>query len=238
MKKFIKKHLISLVFVALFVFIFVLGGMYSRYMTKQIEIHAQDQIGISLDYYVHNFALDTFIESPYKAHVLYGRDDISANVYLTKLFQINGVSSGVEIPADILANLQELIDQDPPTYETGTYFSGYDDSTNTVTIITEGFAGIIEIEVDFSATFSTVESYLVTSSETYVYAYNYTSGPVPAVENYYMDGFVLGNTSLDAIAGASGGTSPAMQRAVDLLKEFQVFQQLSFVVYNNQIGGN
>ncbi len=238
MKKFINKHLVSLVFIVIFVFIFVFGGMYSRYMTNQVEVHREDQIGISLDYYIRNFELNTFIELPYLAHVTYGQNDLETQVYLNSQFQITGLPTGVEITDNILANLQGLINETPPTYETTTYFSGYDDTTNTVTVITQGFHDIIEIDVNFNIVFSSVDSYIVTSSETYIFAQNYINGPVPAVENYYMDGFILGNVSLDSVAGASAGTCPAMQRAVDLLKEFQTYQIVSVVVYNNQNGGN
>lgn len=241
MKTFLGKYSLSFLFVSLAVLIFVFGGLYSRYMTNQIGVHSEDQIGISLDYYTYNFELSTFIESPYLAHVTYGSDHAEAFVYLTKQYHINGVVSGIEIPITQLSNLQLLIDQMPPTYDTSTYFSNYVEATNTFTVVTQGFQDIIEIEVVFNATFSSVDSYTISSTETYYYASNYIGGMVPYVENYYLDGFANGDTDLEAVAGASVGTCPAMQRAVDLLDLLQIYklsQTIGNLVYSNQNGGN
>jgi len=48
MKKFITKNLSIVIFVSILLIIFVLGGMFSRYMTSQIDVHEFDQSIIQL----------------------------------------------------------------------------------------------------------------------------------------------------------------------------------------------
>jgi len=218
MKKFINKHLVSFVFILIFVVIFVFGGIYSRYMTNQVEVHYQEHIEISIEYYTRNFELSTFIESPYLVHVTYGEDDLETDVYLDNQFQVNGLQVEVEISDNILVKLQGLINETPPTYDTSTFFSNYNELTSFVTVVTQGFYAEIVIEVFFNTGFTAADGYSITSSETYNLAPAYSGGPGLTVETYYMDGFIAGNTDFDTIPGASIGTCPAMQRAVDLLK--------------------
>jgi len=69
---------------------------------------------------------------------------------------------------------------------------------------------------------------VVESHETYDDEYNgegnglYTGGPVPAVENYFLNRYQTAGviSPVDAVAGASVGTGPAMRAMLTLLDAF------------------
>jgi|GEM_PF-1494319 len=227
MKQYFSKNYLIYVFIVLIGIVFIFGGMYSRYMTRQIDVHAEEQTGITLEAFEFNFDTTTFMQFPYLAKVKYGSPSTLGYVYLSPQFVVGGVVPGTEITADLLTNLQELVDTTALRIDTSVYFTEFNAATNTVTVATHGFHDIIEVTVTFNSTYSNVTDYSVSSNESYFFEHQYSGGPVPAVENYYMDGFVAGSTNLDAVVGASDGTSPAMQRIVDLLDGFQTHQLLS-----------
>ncbi len=221
MKAFFQKHGMSSAFILLFVLIFVFGGMYSRYMTNQIAVHAENNNVAEITHLEYNFDLATFIESPYIAEITYGDNFSQVILYIGQSFQINGIVSGIEPSSDELVAIQLLLTQEAGKYYNDASFVSYTPSSRTLVVQTNGFHGLITVTLDFSSDFSGVTYYNVVSHETYYEEHNYTGGAVPAVENYYMNGFIAGNINLDAVAGASYGTSPAMQGLVELLTLFQ-----------------
>jgi len=224
MKSFIQKHGLITIFTLILLLIFFFGGMYSRYMSNQISVHAEEHCTAEITHLDYNYELSTFIESPYIVEISYGVPQVQVILYISQSFQINGVVSGAQPDPEQLTGLQLLLDEESGKYYNDTSFISYTPSTHTLVARTIGFHGAITVTVEFSSDFTTVESYLVESNETYVEESDYIGSAVPAVENYYMDGFVAGNTNLDSVAGASYGTSPAMQDLVDLLAMFQAAQ--------------
>ncbi|MGD9910189.1 MAG: hypothetical protein AB7U79_06260 [Candidatus Izemoplasmatales bacterium] len=215
-KNFFVTHKISFAFTLIFLFIFILGGFYSRYMVNQIAVHEQENITFEITGYDYNFDLETVGTYPYLVHVNFGENQ-QATLYLTKSKLISGVQSGDDVPTSDLLDIQAAVSKANTGLDMNTYIQSYDADTHTVVIVTAAYASIISVSVVYNNDFTAVLSYLVTTSETY----QGTAGhPTPYVENYYMDGYAQGNTNLDAIAGASEGTSPAMQDLVDILTLF------------------
>lgn len=224
MKAYIEKHGLVLLFALFFVAIFIFGGMYSTYMTAQISEHAENNNPVEITHLEYNFDLDTFIASPFIAEITYGDNDDQVVLYIGRSFQVNGIVSGIVPSSDELVAIQLFLTQEVGKYHSTAYFDGYNSSTKTLICKTIGFHGIITVTVEFSSDFTSVANYSVISNETYYEESNYIGEYPPAVENYYMDGFIAGNINLDAVAGTTYGTSPAMQDLVELLDMFQTAQ--------------
>lgn len=215
-KNFFVKHKISFAFTLIFLFIFIVGGFYSRYMVNQIAVHEQENITFEVTGYDYNFDLETVGTYPYLVHVNFGENQ-QATLYLTKTKLISGVQSGDDVPASDLLDIQAAVSKANTGLDMNTYIQSYDADTHTVVIVTAGYASIISVSVVYNNDFTSVLSYQVTSTENYLQ----TAGvDVPTVENYYVDGYIAGNINLDAYAGASEGTSPAMQDLVEILTLF------------------
>jgi len=217
MKNFLSKNHISILFVLIFLVIFIVGGFFSRYMANQVLVHEEENISFEITGYDYNFDLETIGTYPFLVHVTFG-DNQEATLYMTKSKQLSGLQSGDEVPQSDLVDIQAEVTTARTGLDMNTYIQSYDASTHTIVIVTAGFASIISVSVVYNDDFTQVVSYIVTSTgETYIH----TAGQEPPyVEDYYMDGYVAGNIALDAIAGASEGTSPAMQDLVEILTLF------------------
>ncbi len=224
MKNFFIKRKIGLLFISIFAFIFVIGGLFSNYMVNQIAVHEEENITFEITGFDYNFDLSTIDAYPYLVHVTFGEGQ-NATLYLTKTRTLSGLQSGDEVPPSDLIDIQAEVLKASTGLDMNTYIDAFDSVTNTVVIVTAGYHDLIEVTVVFDSSFTSVIEYSVVSDESYFASIGIN---VPTVENYYIDGFIAGNTSLDAYAGASEGTSPAMQDLVEILTLF----------VNAQTGGN
>lgn len=207
----------------------------STYSSKGIEIgmkYAQAQyisdfletptpVALTVNSVTYNFDLATFISYPYIADVTFGTADSHSILYLNSSFTVSGVISGNEPDATTKTQIKALASTTSGLIKTA-HFVSYTDSTRTLVMSSVGYVSTpIQVTLVFSSDFSTF-TYTVNSHETYSNRDNshYTGAAVPAVENYYLNQYLLGTTPIDAVAGASVGTSPGMQKLIDLLDLF------------------
>ena len=104
------------------------------------------------------------------------------------------------------------------------YIQSYDVETKTVVMAAKGFAGEDSIIITFVLKDDyTIDTYSINSVETYNSEYNsnYTSGPVPFVEDTFVNLYINGQElAVDTVAGATVGTGKAMQELLTLLDLF------------------
>ncbi len=100
-------------------------------------------------------------------------------------------------------------------------FVSYDETTRVLVLQADGFRGTITVEFTLNATLDGVDSYQVTSSETYANSYNsgYIGGGVPTVETAVIDQYVQGIDPVDGVAGATI-TSNAVIEILTALDDF------------------
>ncbi|MBN2696611.1 MAG: FMN-binding protein [Bacilli bacterium] len=174
----------------------------------------------SLDY---NFDPATFVDYPFVADVTYGETSTNIVCYLTSDFSYGDLVSGSEAPdANTQAAIKAIAGKSTAV-SSSSYFVSYDETTRTLVMETKGYVATpIRVTIVVNSTLNGIESYTVVSSESYADEYNdeYTGGQAPAVENNLMDQYLAGSVEVDAVAGASLKTSPAMQSLIRLLDQF------------------
>lgn len=177
----------------------------------------------------YNFDPTTFVASPFIADITYGEGNTAASVLLSSTFDYVGlVGGGADLETDLQSAVKSMASQ-AGTVSSKAYLFSYDAGTRIVLIRAKGYNSNthIQVAVTLNATLDGVESYLVSSSESYDDEINveygdYTGGPVPAVENNFLGQCQTNATILpfDAVAGASAGTGPAMHALITLLDAF------------------
>jgi len=207
----------------------------SSYSSKGIEIgmkYAQAQyvadyletptpVALTVNSVIYNFDLATFISYPFIADVTFGTADSHSLLYLNSSFTVSGVISGTEPDATTKTQIKATASTTTGLIKSA-HFVSYNASSRTLVMSSVGYVSTpIQVTLVFSSDFSTF-TYTVNSHETYSNNDNssYTGASVPAVENYYLNQYLLGTTPIDAISGASVGTSPGMQKLIDLLDLF------------------
>lgn len=162
----------------------------------------------------------TFGTSPFIASITYGLNNTPATVYLSAACDYNGiVGGGADIDLDSQTALKSLASAKAPR----AYFVSYDSVTGVLVMKTNGYAGTITVTVTLNAEKTAMASFVVSSNETYKNEYNpgYTGGNPPAAENAMMNQYMVENTvNVDAVAGASEGTWPAMKALIQILDGF------------------
>jgi hypothetical protein len=206
---------------------FEIGWLYAR------EVYALDYdftiptIDMNLLEVRYNFDLDTFIASPYIADITYGESDTPASVYLSPTFEYVGlVGGGADLDADLQTAVGSFAAQNS-TLSTKASFISYDAGTRVLVMRAKGYnsSNPIQITITLNETLDGIVSYSVVSEESYDEDENheygtYVGGPVPEVENTFMNQYLADGTTADAVAGASQGTSPAMAALIALLDGF------------------
>jgi len=176
---------------------------------------------MTVNSFTYNFDLATFIASPFVIDILYGENDDHAKLLLDSDYAVTEVLEGTMPDA---TTLQAIVAYGHEAdVITDAYFVSYASDTHILVMETKGNASRpIQITITFNNDFTSILDYQIDSRESYDEEYNdlYIGAAVPAVETYYMDGFVAGDITLDAVAGASLDTSRAMQNLVDLLSLF------------------
>lgn len=218
MKNFLTKHAISLTLTAIFLVIFIFGGMYSRYMANQLLVHLDTVTVESLDY---NYDTTTFVAYPYLANVTYG-DNETTVVYLDPEFQIGGSTESTLTSYDLEqvqteVDAMTLLDVDVVSFN---------ETTQTLVISNHGAYENIPIVVTIylSADLTTIVDFDTTENETYDQYNGYSGDPEPYVEDYYLNALKDNHTTaIDSVAGATL-TSDAMQEIVDYLAGFLAYQ--------------
>jgi len=190
------------------------------------EVYALDfdfeipTISVTLVSIVANADPATFATSPFIAQITYGLNNTPATVYLSAAFDYNGiVGGGTDIDIDSQTALKSLASAAAPK----AYFVSYDAGTGVIVMRSKGYAGMITVTITLNAGKTAVASFVVNSNETYNNEYNsgYTGAVPPAVENTMMNQYITQNTvNVDAVAGASEGTGPAMRALIQLLDSF------------------
>lgn len=207
---------------------FALAWLYAR------EVYAVDfafsipTVSLTLVDLKYNFEPETFVASPFVADIVYGEGDVSASVYLSPTFDYVGiVGGGTDLSGDEQAYLKSLASQDGSVSATA-HFISFDAGTRVLVMGVKGFANEpITVTMTLNVALDGIESYSVVSEQSYDDEYNmddygnYEGGPVPAVENYFMNQYqTTGVVPIDSVAGASQGTSPAMRTLIGLLDLF------------------
>ncbi len=178
---------------------------------------------IELNSLEYNFDPETFANYPYIADVTYGETNTNIVCYLESDFTYGGLVSGSADPDSMTQAAIKSIASKSTDVSGMSYFVSYDSTTRTLVMETKGYvARPIEVTIVINQTLDGVESYQVISFESYDNDYNelYSGGAVPSVENSMMDQYLSGSVEVDAVAGASLKTSPAMQSLIRLLDEF------------------
>lgn len=226
MKKFFEKNGLILIICLVFVAIFAVGVIYSNYVSEErlSDITADEnryfeKIGL-LDL-TYNFDPETLGEKTYIATFTY--EDVSYKAYLDHTFTFVEMIEGDALDLVIMSGVKHHAEQEK-LIQNIAYLVSYSESTKTLVLEAYGFADVIQCEVVLNDAFDGIESYTITSSETYTSEYNpgYTGGAVPEVENQMMDQYMSmsGAVDIDAIAGASEGTGNAMQELITLMNQF------------------
>ena len=217
----------------------VAGATYSSTGFALAWLYAREVYAVDFDFTIptvtltlvdlhYNFDPATFVASPFIADILYGEGDVSASVYLSPAFEYVGiVGGGSDLSADEQAYLKSLASQDGSVSATA-HFISYDSGTRVLIMGVKGFANEpITVTMTLNVALDGIETYSVVSEQSYDDEYNmddygnYEGGPVPAVENYFMNQYqTTGVVPIDSVAGASQGTSPAMRTLIGLLDLF------------------
>ena len=212
--------------ILILIVVFVVGGFYSDYVIK----HRAEEIIVDEERYYnevtlvnleYNFDKETLGHKTYIATFTYDGSTYKSFVDHTFCFVelIEGeslelmVHSAVKHHAEQEAILQNIA-----------YISSFNETTKTLVITADGFAGSGSISVEFTLNdaLDGISAYTVTSTESYKSDYNedYIDGAVPFVENNMMDQYVAGHATIDTVAGASEGTGDAMIELISLLDLF------------------
>lgn len=236
MKNYFQKHLLAYLLLLVLVGLFVLGGVYSNFNQAQLDdflatttvttttvttttttttTTATNDLNMHIVGYARNYDVNTFIAAPYVVNITYGTNSDPARVTLDTSFQIVNADG---VPQDVQTLLQTSINAGHPVFTTTVGFVSYDSETFTLVARTYGFHDWITVTLVLDSSF-VVQSYSVSSSESYDEPNSYQGSPVPAVEEYFIDSYIGGDSTPDAVAGASI-TSTAMQQLVTLLDAF------------------
>ena len=203
----------------------ILGNLLSQHVNMQRE-NVIDNLDISeyveVTEITYNFNQDTVGNKTYMVTFIF--EEETYRIYVDHDFHFVEAIEGPELDALYYSAVKRDLDREQLIQNTA-YITNYDSSTNTVTITANGFDGKGSIVVNFVLDSNNdLESYVVTSTETYDVEYNsgYTGNTVPAVENAFIDGYV-NSTEIplfDSVAGASEGTGVAMVEILTLLNQF------------------
>ncbi len=210
---------------------FEIGWQYAR------EVYAADydfeipSVLMNLVAVRYNLDPATFVAAPYIADITYGETNIPASVLLSPTFDYVGlVGGGSDLEADLQGAVKTAA-QAAGSVSGKAYFVSYDPATRVLVMRAKGYKSENPIQVTFTLneTLDGIEpGFVVESHETYDDEYNgegnglYTGGPVPAVENYFLNRYQTAGviSPVDAVAGASVGTGPAMRAMLTLLDAF------------------
>lgn len=220
-----KKKLPIIIMWVILILVLLLGNLLSEHVNTQRQ-DILDNVDISEYVEVteisYNFDLETIGNKTYIVTFIY--EEETYKIYVDHNFYYVETIEGHELDALYYSAVKIDIDRDDLIQNTA-YITNYDSATNTVTITANGFDGLGSIVVDFIFDINNnIESYVVTSTETYDIEYNsgYNGDTVPAVENAFIDGYI-NSTQIplfDSIAGASEGTGEAMVEILTLLNQF------------------
>lgn len=224
MKKFFEKNGLILLICVVFVVIFAFGVVYSNYVIEERalgivvdeERYYDDVKLIDLEY---NFDPETLGAKTYIATFTY--EDVQYKAYLDHTYTFVEMIEGDALDMMIMSGVKHHAEKEKLIQNTA-YLVSYTESTKTLVLEAYGFADIIRCEVVINADLNGIESYTITSVESYASEYNpgYTGGEVPEVENQMMDQYMSGATTIDSVAGASEGTGVAMQELITLMTQF------------------
>ncbi len=226
MKQFFKKSKLIIILSTLLALFFTLGNMYSNFVieNRPTEIIIDEERYydlvdlVDLEYY---FDIDSLGSKTYIATFTY--EGQTYKTFVNHTFCYVDMFEGDELDLMIMSAVKHHAEQESLIQNTA-YIMSYDESTKTLVIDANGFAGDGSISVTFELDSDYgISSYTVTSSESYKSEYNtlYTGGMVPYVENYMIDEYISqGSVAVDAVAGASEGTGEAMVIILDLMELF------------------
>ena len=226
MKQFFEKNGLILILSAVLVFIFALGNVYSSAVIN----HREEELIIDEERYYeavdlidleYNFDVATLGQKTYIATFTY--EGTTYKTFVDRTFCYVEMIEGEALDLRVMSAVKHHAEQEALLQNTA-YITSYDSTTKTLVIDANGFAGEGSISVTFELNDDYgIESYTVTSTESYKSDYNekYKDGPVPYVENFMIDTYVsTGSVAFDAVAGASEGTGEAMVLVLDLLELF------------------
>lgn len=230
MKKFWNNNRFIIAIALSLVVIFAIGGIYSNHM---IEHRAEELAVDETRYYdavvlvdlQYNFDIDTLGQKTYIATFTY--ENNTYEVYLDNTFTYVEMLSGDPLDLIVMSAVKHHAETEE-ILQNVAYIASYDNTSRTVVIDTEGFHGVISLEITLNATLDGISNYTVTSHETYNSEYNsfYSGGPVPEIENYVLNQYISNSAiDVDAVAGASEGTLTAMEAATALLTLFMTSLQ-------------
>lgn len=224
MKKFFNNNKLILGISLILVAIFIFGNIYSSaVINHRAEELADDQEKyneavevVSIEY---NFDTETLGDNVYLVEFTF--EDSTYKTYVNETFCYVEMVEGEELELMVMSALKHNLEKGLLIQNTA-YIVSYDVTTKIVVIETEGFNGIISVEMTINDTFDGITSYTVTSLENYDNDYNsgYEGGATPEVENTMLDQYMTGVNDLDTISGASVGTGEAIQELVTLLNLF------------------
>jgi len=208
----------------------------STYSSKGFEIgllFAREQYAFDFDFSVpsnsvllnsltYNFDPLTFAEKPYIANVTYGVNNTNIELYLSRSFDYAGLVTGVIEPiAEVKAEIK-LLASSNQSISNRAYFVSYDELSRTLIMNTIGYnpSSPIQATIGINGTFDGIESFVISSHESYSESSGYSGLPVPQVENDLLNEYVTNGTLIiDGVAGATS-SSNAMQRLITLLNLF------------------
>lgn len=209
---------------------FEIGWQYAR------EVYAADYdfeiptVQMNLVAVRYNFNPTTFASAPFIADITHGEANTPASVLLSATYDYVGlVGGGTDLAADLQGAVKAAA-QAAGSVSGKAYFVSYDEVNRILVMRAKGYNSTNPIQVTFTVneTLDGIEpGFVVESHETYDDEANieygsYTGGPVPAAENYFLNRYQTAGviSAVDAVAGASQGTGPALRAMLTLLDAF------------------